>query len=236
MLHVFENVRTTTSGTSSRTRSRARPVGELGVGLVDDDQPGRDVEQRPHHRRRPRRRPVGLFGEHRNVTAGWAAATARAGRVDVEREVGGPLALDDGGAGDAGDVGVQLVRRLERQHRAARARRTSAAASAAPRSSRWRRRPARARRRASRRSPRAARWPRGRGSGATRSTPAPAASSSRHAGRRRERRLVGVQPDLDVDLRRVVALERPQVVADGHGIGGRHHGWRRYWRGAIVGS
>ena len=39
------------------------------------------------------------------------------------------------------------------------------------------------------------------------------------AGRRRERRLVRVEAHLDVDLRRVVALQRPQVVAHRHEVG-----------------
>ena len=38
--------------------------------------------------------------------------------------------------------------------------------------------------------------------------------------RRRVRRLVDVEPHVDVDLGRVVPLERPQVVAHGDGIGG----------------
>ena len=94
---------------------------------------------------------------------------------------------------------------------------------------RWRRTPGPGRRRAMRRSPPRSSWPTGRDSGATR----PAQLGGERvapARRRRERRLVGVEPDAHVDLRRVVALERPQVVADRH----RDHGearWRRYWRG-----
>ena len=43
----------------------------------------------------------------------------RSTSAEVEREVGGALALDDGRAGEPGDVAVQLIRRLERRDGAA---------------------------------------------------------------------------------------------------------------------
>ena len=145
MLHVLENVRTTHERHVLADEVERRPVGELGVRLVDDDEAGRDVEQRRRTIDGSSTSPVGLFGEHRNVTAGRAASTTRRASAGSSVKSARPLALDDGGAGDAGDVGVQLVRRLERDDGCGRARRRSAAASAAPRSSRWRRTPARAR-------------------------------------------------------------------------------------------
>ena len=72
-----------------------RPVGELAVGLVDHDQPGRGVDHGAHGRAVTRPDPVGLFGEHRNVTIGSAAAQTAAHLVEVEREVVAPLALGD---------------------------------------------------------------------------------------------------------------------------------------------
>ncbi len=88
-----------------------------------------------------------------------------------------------------------------------RARRRSTAASATPRCSRWRRTPGPAERRWSRRSP-----PQ-RPGGTIRVTvpldPRQLGGERVAPGRRRgERRLVGVQPDAHVDLRRVVPLER----------------------------
>jgi hypothetical protein len=65
--------------------------------------------------------PVGLLGEHRNVTDGRRLAQHTAHLVEVEGEVGGPLALDHRGPGDAGDVGVQGVGGLERGDVPARA-------------------------------------------------------------------------------------------------------------------
>jgi hypothetical protein len=48
MLHVFEKVRVTTSGRVLVEQRQRRPVGELGVRLVGDHEPGRDVEQLDH--------------------------------------------------------------------------------------------------------------------------------------------------------------------------------------------
>ena len=123
------------------------------------------------------------------------------------------------GPGDPGDVAVQLVRRLERGHGAARpgvgeqqrlqhlvrpvggehhvgATRRAASAIAA----------------------------RSVGRGAVGvAVPLDPRQLGREGiaprGRRRERRLVGVQPHADVDLWRVVPLERAQVVADGDHAG-----------------
>jgi hypothetical protein len=64
--------------------------------------------------------PVGLFGEHRNVTSVRGASITRRTSDRVEVKSAAPLALDHRGAGDPGDVGVQLVGRLEGRHRAAR--------------------------------------------------------------------------------------------------------------------
>ncbi len=52
MLHVFENVRTTTSAPVVGDQRQRRPVGELGVRLVDHDEAGRDRQQLVHPLRR----------------------------------------------------------------------------------------------------------------------------------------------------------------------------------------
>ncbi len=131
----------------------------------------------------------------------------------VEREVGGPLPLDHGRARDAPDVTVQLVRRLERGDGAAGTGvreqhgldhlvrpvggedlRWVDSVPVGDRGAQRRRRPIGV------------------------AVPLDAGQLSRErvapGGRRRGRRLVGVQPDADVDLRGVVALEGAQVVAD----------------------
>ena len=50
------------------------------------------------------------------MTIGAASREHTAHLGEVEREVGGALALGHRGAGEPGDVAVQLVRRLERGH------------------------------------------------------------------------------------------------------------------------
>ena len=87
----------TTSGTVVVDQVERGPVGELGVGLVDDDEPGRDVEQQLA-------RIAGRLDQPGRVVRRAQEHDAPAGRLDdhardlgeVEREVGGPLALDDG--------------------------------------------------------------------------------------------------------------------------------------------
>ena len=218
----------TTRARPRATQVERRPVGELGVRLVDHDQAGRHVEHGVEHVAGDSTRPVGLFGEHRNVTAGWASRRPRRDLAEVEREVVAARSPSTTVApGDPGDVGVQLVRRLERdtvrpgagvgeQQRLQHLVRSVGGedllgVDAVP----------------ARRSPPAARGRRGRGSGATSTPASSAANASRHASRRRERRLVGVQPDVDVDLRRVVALEGAQVVANADQLRGRLAGRRR---------
>ena len=167
-------------------------------------------------------RPVGLLGEHRNVTIGRCSATAASAASRSSEKSAARSPLDDRGAGEPGDVAVQLVRRLERGHRAARAgvgeqQRLQHLVRSVGREHLIR--------------PHAvqrgdlgaqARWPPGRGSGATRTRDSSAANASRHAAGGGDGRLVGVQPHADVDLRRVVPLEGAEVVADGHRVTASH--------------
>ena len=57
--------------------------------------------------------PVGLFGEHKNVTAGSALGDHVGNVRWIEREVVTTLAGDNGRPGDPGNVAVQLIGRLE---------------------------------------------------------------------------------------------------------------------------
>ena len=125
--------------------------------------------------------PVGLFGEHRNVTAGSAPAITSGGVRRIEREVVATLAGDDGGPGDPGDVAVQLVRRLEHDDRPARPgirqqQRLDDLVGAVGGEDLLG-----AARRGSRRSRRAAPWPAGPGSGSTRTSATASRYSASHA-------------------------------------------------------
>ncbi len=57
--------------------------------------------------------PVGLLGEHRNVTTGSCRGEHVANDVEVERKVGGAFAFHHGGAADARQMTVELVGGLE---------------------------------------------------------------------------------------------------------------------------
>ena len=65
-------------------------------------------------------RPVGLLGEHRNVTSGRCAASSSQRVRGVDQEVVVAGALDHLGPGDPRDVAVQRVRGLEHQGATAR--------------------------------------------------------------------------------------------------------------------
>ena len=232
MLHVLENVRTTASGASSPTRSSADQGANWAYASSTTTRPGA-ASMTARTADGSSTRPVGLFGEHRNVTAGAASPmTSRAASTSSEKSSRRSPSTTVA-PGDPGDVPVQLVRRLERDDRPDPARHRSAAASAAPRSTRSPRTPARGAHRAT------GRWPHAAGGRPVRVA---VPLDRRHRlGQlvsprlgRRQRRLVGVQPDVDVDLEGVVALERPQVGTDRHRVRSGGHGWRRYRQGANV--
>ena len=234
MLHVLENVRTTHSGRSSRTRSSAVQSANWAYASSTTTSPGatssssRTIDGSSTS-------PVGLFGEHRNVTAGRAASTTR--RASTGSSV-------KSAARSPSTTVAPVIRAMWACSWYVGSNvTTDRPGPAYVSSSVW----------STSLEPLAAKTWSGRtpcqSAIAVRSPVASAVGVAppvdrRHRrgqlvpprGRWRERRLVGVQPHLDVDLGRVVALERPQVVAHGHGVGGRHHGWRRYWRAAIVGS
>ena len=120
--HTFEYVRTTTSGRDSSTSS-------IALHGANSPYASSTTSRAPCSAASVARRstcarsstvPVGLFGLHTNTIAGRADGEQLLGRVDVDREVGGPLPHDDLGARDPRDVRVQRVRRLE--HRRAPAR------------------------------------------------------------------------------------------------------------------
>ena len=201
----------TTSGCVLVDERQSRPWRELAVRLVDDDES-----------RRPRLdRADGRLGLD---DAGGVVRRAEKGerglhpcdRVprgdEIELEVGGALRLDDLGPGDARDVRVQLIGRFERQCRATwsavgekkrlehlvRAVRGEDLLGGDVVQLRDRR-------------------PELGGSAIGISVPFDAAELRRErvapARRRRLGRLVGVESNLDIHLRRVIALERAEVIA-----------------------
>ena len=210
---------------------QCRPVGELTVRLVDDEQTRLRIEDCTHVARRLDE-TRGVVGRTQERDCGPVLADQFDRAIDVELEVSTALAFHDCGTGEAGDVSMQLIRRLEGDDRAAGAAvgeqqclqhfvRTVCGEhlvgphvvrfcdGAAQRRSRCGRdsdaiRLARARQRMRRARP-------------------PVAAV---------RRLVGVEANADVDLRRVIALESSQIVAYRH----RVHSRPRYRQSARPGS
>ena len=210
----------TTSGVVVVDQPERRPRRELPVGLVDDQQPVDRLGQR----RAPRRTvasastmPVGLLGEQRNATDGPASASTRAHLVEVEREVGGAARPRRPSVPrQPGDVAVQRVGRLPDRGARARAAVGEQQRSAAPRWSRWPRTPGRASTPCSRADGRPQLGGgRDRGSGASRSRRRPRRRRGARPAGGGLGRLVGVEPDLHVDLRRVVA--RPSSATSSRG-------------------
>ena len=98
-----------------------RPVGELGVRLVDDHEPVAEFEQLDH--------PFSGFDEARRVVGRREEHDVGCIRGDhaldfagVEGEVVPTSALDDGGPGDPCDLRMHLIGRLERRDRPPRPR------------------------------------------------------------------------------------------------------------------
>ena len=119
MAQVLEKVRVTTSpGCAGPRELERRPRGELPVGLVDDDEARCGCAARRRPSRTARRRPVGLFGEHRNVTSGCSVGQHGLRVCGIDAEVVVARALDHRCAGEPRDVRVQRVGGLE--HRARR--------------------------------------------------------------------------------------------------------------------
>ena len=76
MLHVFENVRTTTSARSSETSGNADQSANWAYASSTTTRPGA-IDSSSCTRSAGSTRPVGLLGEHRNTTCGFVSATTR---------------------------------------------------------------------------------------------------------------------------------------------------------------
>ncbi len=119
MAQVLENVRTTTSRGSESSKSSADHGANCRVGLVDNEDPwdegehGTDAVARLEAACRVvRRAEEGDRRAGRSVHAGRGCDRSfNFGRIHDERVVA--LAGDKGRAGEQGDVGVKRVRRLE---------------------------------------------------------------------------------------------------------------------------
>ena len=198
-------------------RRRAGPVGELGVRLVDDHDPGRGVDEQRPARPAPATARSGCSGWSGTSRPGRARRAAAPPRADVDGEVVAAGGRQPLGARARGDDRVHRVRRLEAERACGPARRTPAGSAAGSRWSRWPPRrcaasAARRWRRSGRRPDRcAARRRRGPGSGAA--SRGDLGGRGRDVGdqlrRRRVRVLVGVEPHGDVELRRAVG-RRPR--------------------------
>ena len=103
----------TTSGRRLVDQVECRPVGELRIRLVDDDEAGRRCEQLldPLSRLDEPGRVV-RRGQEDDVRSGVGEHPVDLGRI--EREVVAAFTLDDGRTRDPGDLRVHLIGRLER--------------------------------------------------------------------------------------------------------------------------
>ena len=156
--------------------------------------------------------PVGLFGEHRNTIDGWCRSIDSLHLVDADAAVGLALAFDDGALGAAPDLPVHRVGGLEGGDAAARSpvgqtQRLQHLIRAVGHEDPLGIGAVLRRQIGSQRG--------GRAVGIAVPFDAAQLGGERlgELGRRPDGRLVGVEPHLDVDLRRVVAVQQAQVVA-----------------------
>ena len=201
----------------TRRRPRRRRRGRLDAARTASSTAGDSIT------------PVGLFGEHRNVTAGsWAATWAAASTGSSVKSSRRPPATTVAPVIRA-MWACNLVGRLEHRDRRGQARRTQAGASGCTSLDPFAANTFAARRRGMRRCRSAAPTRRPVGVAVPRDVRELGRELIQPRGGRGERRLVRVQPDVDIDLGRVVAGQRGEVIAHRR-TGSRAptiHGWRR---------